>query len=914
MRALPPWVRYRTHCLDKGTWTFNYKDLQLHAWWDGFFDRESGVQFYQYTFANRCLGEDEFSIPQPQQIHNTTGKFASWTAPAAGTYFCTVVAYNPALAPSQPACSDGITVDASPPSVRHVRLTGFYARPGLVSDDGGNVWIVNKNGEREIVTDLPESCRNASSLVEDIELWPIAEPPYKRNTTSQNCTELGPLPDMGYLPMENHLHVQWEGWDAESGIADSEVDLSSTKSATVSPDIHPYTSTKSHPELRLYHPNLAQGALFYIVVRATNRALLSTTKVFGPVTVDITPPVIETPINVTHMTVNSVDFLVAVWLEGSIYDTEDLDPPDIDHQTNQSEIRCRWFGFEHAYQDISYLAGVGSAPGLDDVVPLELIGSSTSHVFTGLSLEHFQSGRVAQSVARSAHTQEVAGSNPAHVTDLVPLGKALNTTFLTLLRMDPECDKMQTITGVMWSSHRAPHLDPDGRRKAETAAKRLYFYRYYVTVVARTEAGEVNATSDGVAVLPQDRELAGATVSDESCHTPILFNQSLLTHHTSTPFPGSCADDVDFQSSTTTVHTYWSVPEPMEDFLQLSPGGHYRSALHFCHQDGCFQPTVSDGFWVTSEPPVPNEIHGSEALQTTAMGGYEWTLAVSEKESSGLGTVLYPWQPIVDLERSGQNITATVALPNPLEFTTCIKLLLRGKNKAGLSSVTSLEIHDCNDPGSVNIQDPVVFDAVPDFNEYWRETSDGISLATNHFWTAPDQDFTRSRDTLAAAWPSLRHGDYYWKVLSADSIECWSYQRHGNEINYHSFRCDEPETLRCGQTKEKTLEYEKFEQVAEEVSVCSNGVVVDTEPPVAGEVHVGWGNQNYQTFTTELPIVWESFRDVEVHGNTGHQHSGVMKYEYAIACTMSTEIRFVEFSKKERRNGLGSLVKKGGKL
>ncbi|KAI8512010.1 hypothetical protein Bbelb_111100 [Branchiostoma belcheri] len=78
----------------------------------------------------------------------------------------------------------------------------------------------------------------------------------------------------------------------------------------------------------------------------------------------------------------------------------------------------------------------------------------------------------------------------------------------------------------------------------------------------------------------------------------------------------------------------------------------------------------------------------------------------------------------------------------------------------------------------------------------------GISLATNHFWTAPDQDFTRSRDTLAAAWPSLRHGDYYWKVLSADSIECWSYHRHGNEINYHSFRCDEPETLRCGQTKE----------------------------------------------------------------------------------------------------------------
>ncbi|XP_078575732.1 uncharacterized protein LOC144861635 [Branchiostoma floridae x Branchiostoma japonicum] len=432
-------------------------------------------------------------------------------------------------------------------------------------------------------------------------------------------------------------------------------------------------------------------------------------------------------------------------------------------------------------------------------------------------------------------------------------------------------------------------------------------------------------------------------------------------------FPASCADDIDFQASTTTVHSFWSVPEPMEDFvsyvrwtlereqsargttweavrtiqdapntgflvateLHLSPGGHYRSALQFCHQDGCFRPTVSDGFWVTAEPPVPTEINsliyddanmslafswnefvttelaGNESLQTMAMGGYEWTLSVPGKESSTLGTILYPWQPVVDLRKSEQTITATAALPNPLEFSTCIKLLLRGKNKAGLYSVMSREIHDCNDPGSVNIRDPVIFDAVADFNSTVSETS-GISLSTNHFWTVHDEDFTRSRDTLAAAWPSLRHGDYYWKVLSADSIERWSYHRHGNGINYHSFRCDEPETLRCGKTKlnfvnvrgldlqngqryfvcvfaeETTLEFEKFQQVAPEVSVCSNGVLVDRKTPVAGDVHAGWGNKNFQTSTTVLPIVWESFRDVEVHGNTGHQHSGVVKYEYAI--------------------------------
>ena len=33
------------------------------AWWQGFFDRESSVEFYQYAFADRCLTAGEFSVP-----------------------------------------------------------------------------------------------------------------------------------------------------------------------------------------------------------------------------------------------------------------------------------------------------------------------------------------------------------------------------------------------------------------------------------------------------------------------------------------------------------------------------------------------------------------------------------------------------------------------------------------------------------------------------------------------------------------------------------------------------------------------------------------------------------------------------------------------------------------------------------
>ena len=36
------------------------QQLHLHAHWEGFFDRESGVESYLYTFSNRCVTREEF--------------------------------------------------------------------------------------------------------------------------------------------------------------------------------------------------------------------------------------------------------------------------------------------------------------------------------------------------------------------------------------------------------------------------------------------------------------------------------------------------------------------------------------------------------------------------------------------------------------------------------------------------------------------------------------------------------------------------------------------------------------------------------------------------------------------------------------------------------------------------------------
>lgn len=39
------------------------QDHSIRAWWTGFFDRESEIQFFQYTFGAGCADQSMFTIP-----------------------------------------------------------------------------------------------------------------------------------------------------------------------------------------------------------------------------------------------------------------------------------------------------------------------------------------------------------------------------------------------------------------------------------------------------------------------------------------------------------------------------------------------------------------------------------------------------------------------------------------------------------------------------------------------------------------------------------------------------------------------------------------------------------------------------------------------------------------------------------
>jgi len=93
------------------------------------------------------------------KIVETTSRHATETVTSEGKYYITVVAFNRALEPSVPVCSDGVTVDTSTPSVKEVMLENVRIRGGLVTNSGKtNVWVLGNDRIRRQVDNVTAEC------------------------------------------------------------------------------------------------------------------------------------------------------------------------------------------------------------------------------------------------------------------------------------------------------------------------------------------------------------------------------------------------------------------------------------------------------------------------------------------------------------------------------------------------------------------------------------------------------------------------------------------------------------------------------------------------------------------------------------------------------------------------------------
>ncbi|XP_071954211.1 uncharacterized protein [Antedon mediterranea] len=936
------------------------QELKINAHWSGFFDKESGIKYYKYGISDNCLTIDDFYNTN-MTIFTTTSKFATWTASSPGKYYCTVVAFNNAVDPSNPVCSDGVTVDSSPPTLRDVIVENLYIRPGLVTinDDNSTVWFISPDLKRSLVESPSEECSSSSRKIDEatLSMIPVLFSNGTINMISDlECLKNKPLPMFLYLREDRYLSFTWNGADNESEIFVYSVGLSSTPS-DVGPDLMPFKSTGSHPMFKTYHPHLGEGVAFYIVLKAINRAKIATTRLIGPIIVDVTPPSFTDIIYVSLVG----EYLLAEWNSDCFIDEEDDEP-------------------------LTYHVAVGHSKGTSELLPFQPINTMSPCTFdatklcTAIPLSDLDwELHVNHLYFVSIKAINVAGLSTIGVSDPYYHNNALPTlgvVFDISVRqtaptpfasyVDIDCQSETDALAVYWYGFQSVHDDVSyqvavGTNPEDSDVTKglvdvgyldyfeiknlnlLYFKMYYTTIIATSSAGSVNVSSDGVNVLPKDAFIYGTIVADGEPCSDI----------------GSCVEDVDFQSSTSSYSLHWQISNNMTSLithiiwtlekevdvnnqiwktldgpenlgfvshiltsgLELEYGGHYRSKVEFCNSDICFNPLFTDGSWVLSVPPTASRVYVElvyksdthievafepfyqdafqQSLSIDTMDHYEWSLTNGEE---GNGMIL-PWQQVVDMYEGDEMITFQAELTFNTSTFTCIKLLVRGFNKAGLSSTTSTELWDCDKAQEANPN--FVIDAIGN-----------VELEENDLWEKEDVDYSLQKTSLHAVWPTLRYLTYEWAVIGVSPLEFTT----DFDLEHITKPCAHPNTIKCGETDaeyinvdelnlkhgskyficihaEKTTKYhEKWTEYLPELSSCSDGVVIDHTPPTQGDVWLGWKKgDRYQHSMSDLSITWDSFVDVEEHGTSPH-HSGIKYYEYSLG-TYPGGIDVIDFVK-----------------
>ena len=111
-----------------------------------------------------CLLTKAFSITilARLKVHQTYNTFTTWEAPASGTYYVTVVAFNSALEFSTTVCSDGVTVDTTGPVLSDVYVSEAHIAGGVASayssEGVKEVWYVDTDRRRRFVDSPDQAC------------------------------------------------------------------------------------------------------------------------------------------------------------------------------------------------------------------------------------------------------------------------------------------------------------------------------------------------------------------------------------------------------------------------------------------------------------------------------------------------------------------------------------------------------------------------------------------------------------------------------------------------------------------------------------------------------------------------------------------------------------------------------------
>ncbi|XP_062576068.1 uncharacterized protein LOC134237945 [Saccostrea cucullata] len=632
----------------------------LNAHWDGFFDKESGVMFYMYGFDKKPIPANAFQLDSSNLLlKETYATYATHTVSTEGTYYICVVAYNRALEPSKPVCSDGVTVTTAVPSVSEVDITNAYVREGLVTDIRKTTyWIVNKNRQRRLVANPTEDCLRKAVPLSDVDIFPVEKfknGSYVKVNGSVICTNTSTAPGITNPVLSKSAHIILSWYANETSIHDYEVGLSTVAGSTA-PDLLPFRSTQQHRRIHLMHTDIPEREPFYLIIKTISRSNVEGIQSIGPCSVDITPPVFFPPIKVNYHN----GHLIAVWNSSSFTDAEDPFP---------LSVQCAVGHIPRGTQIQNYSplqAGDGcilTEPPTCTAIPIndtewKLHGNHTYYV----TIKAENIAGLSSFGVSEPYIHNVQLPSTGIVMDILN-----NTENPFIETQDADYTSSENTLSARWTGFSHAYLDVTYKFQVGTSTGAAdvvpqkyvgknnshteqglsleFFKTYYITITAVTSAGSVEVTSDGITVVQENATLSGISVFDgEPCNMSEQNTSQSILHH-DWDISVNCTNDTDFQSSTDTLNAYWTISKEtlffvpdtyysierksaysddwsiFQDFtynhghmeahvtgLSLEPGKMYRFVLKLCAGKICYLPTHSNGVVILASPPEPGDI------------------------------------------------------------------------------------------------------------------------------------------------------------------------------------------------------------------------------------------------------------------------------------------------------------------
>ena len=256
-------------------------ELLLQWHWKGFLDHESDVHKYHFAVADTCLDShllhqlhigqnislDEFDNVTIFSSDETTETSTSFEASNSGYYRLSVIAYNQAIDHSKAVCSSGITIDITPPILKHIMLSGARTQASIACSENNSIWHVSSDLIARPITPMPACMTHCSDdidikhLVSDVIIdrnGSIILPPEKES--SDLCKLLptySPQQNI-FLPTDN-LNLRWQFEEPESQMYDFYTAISSNLENKLEPDIIGYTSTHNRTYFKCVHCGLGEG-------------------------------------------------------------------------------------------------------------------------------------------------------------------------------------------------------------------------------------------------------------------------------------------------------------------------------------------------------------------------------------------------------------------------------------------------------------------------------------------------------------------------------------------------------------------------------------------------------------------------------------------------------------------------------